>query len=286
MSYPFRKITKEEAIYDYNKLREANASELNGSRFGLIACDYLFEKHRIKTRYKNYLTKEEAWNEEKEKIIEYARIRAERTILRKNKELNDEDFRTAMKFKYGSINQFRPMVAKYIYKKFKPKRILDISAGWGNRMIAAMACDIDYIGIDSNKNLKNSYKKMYQLYPSESNIQIIINNSENVDYSKLPEYDMIFSSPPYYMIEKYEHMKDYKTEENFINEFFKPVIINSYKNLKDGGYLVLNMPEKMKAELVKLGLSKRINSIKMSIQNRNIKNGEKTFEYIYWIRKK
>ena len=185
---------------------------------------------------------------------------------------------------YGSVNQFRPMVAKYIYQRFKPKRVLDISAGWGNRLLAAMACDIDYIGIDSNKNLKSAYEKMYQMYPTKSNIQIIINNSENVDFSKLPEYDMIFTSPPYYTVEMYQNMKQYDSKENFVNTFFKPVVMNSYKNLKKGGYLILNMPVDMKDEMVKFKIAKRINAIKMPIQNR-FSDGTKRFEYIYWFQK-
>ena len=43
-----------------------------------------------------------------------------------------------------------------MYKKYDATRVLDFTAGWGARMVAAMALDIDYIGIDSNKSLNNN----------------------------------------------------------------------------------------------------------------------------------
>lgn len=285
LSFPYRIISKEEALNDYNKLREKDASIINLSSIGNKACDFLFQKHREKTNIKGKLSHVEAWKQDKKGIIEFAKKLNDSHAKQGEKTPSmDKSLRAAIRFKYGSINQFRPMVAKYVYQRFKPKRVLDISAGWGNRLLAAMACDIDYIGIDSNKNLKGAYEKMYQMYPSQSNIQMIISNSEDVDFSTLKEYDMAFTSPPYYTLEEYEHMKKYATKEEFISEFFKPVIMNSYKHLKKGGHLVLNMPVDMKDEMVKFKIAKKINSIKMPIQNR-FNDGIKRFEYIYWFKK-
>ena len=47
-----------------------------------------------------------------------------------------------------------------MYKKYNAKKVLDFTAGWGSRMTAALAADIDYIGIDSNKSLKKGYNKI------------------------------------------------------------------------------------------------------------------------------
>ena len=50
--------------------------------------------------------------------------------------------------------QFPPFLAGQIYKYFDATNILDPYAGWGDRCIAAMALDINYIGIDSNTHLE------------------------------------------------------------------------------------------------------------------------------------
>jgi hypothetical protein len=69
MDYPFRNITSEEALEDYNKLRETDASTLSFSTIGNKSCDYLFEKHRVKTSYSNRLSKYDAWKVNKKKNI-------------------------------------------------------------------------------------------------------------------------------------------------------------------------------------------------------------------------
>lgn len=278
MSYPFRKITKQEALDDYVNLQNTPAKKLNLSVIGNKACDYLFQKYRVKTKletakYSHY----DAYKYDKDSIINFA------NKIKTTEKPTNSDIRAAIRFKYGSINQFRPMVAKYIYTKFKPSTVLDISSGWGNRLLAAMSMNIDYIGIDSNINLKTPYTKMINLYQSESNINIIFKRSELVDYSKF-DYDMIFTSPPYFSLEQYENMKKYTNKNDFINSYFKPTIINSYKYLKKGGYVVLNMPKEMKDELLKFNITKKIRYIKMPIQNRFNDKTQK-FEYIYWFRK-
>lgn len=278
MSYPFRKITKEEALNDYANLQNKDAKKMTLSVIGNKACDYFFQKYRVKTKIENKKYSHlDAYKYDKENIIKFAKK------LRKTNSPTDSDIREAIRFKYGSINQFRPMVAKYIYTKFKPKTVLDISAGWGNRLLAAMSMDINYIGIDSNTNLKKPYSEMINFYPSKSNVKIIFKKSELVDYSKY-DYDMIFSSPPYYTLEKYEKMKEYKDKEEFINEYFKPTIINSYKFLKKDGYLVMNMPKEMKDELLKFDITPKVNYIKMPIRNR-FNDGIDRYEYIYWFQK-
>jgi trans-aconitate methyltransferase len=40
-------------------------------------------------------------------------------------------------------------------------------------------------------------------------------------------------------------MPIYKTKAEFLSVFFRPVIERSWKHLKTGGYLCLNMPEEM-----------------------------------------
>ena len=57
----------------------------------------------------------------------------------------------------------RAAAAIHMYKRYDATRVLDFTAGWGARMVAAMALDIDYIGIDSNKSLKPGYEKIIKL---------------------------------------------------------------------------------------------------------------------------
>ena len=80
---------------------------------------------------------------------------------------------------------------------------------------------------------------------STSNVMMIFEKSQNVDYSKLPKYDLIFTSPPYFNLEKYEGMEIFKDKEEFIEKFWRPTIEKAFKYLEKGGNIALNMPEEM-----------------------------------------
>jgi len=121
---------------------------------------------------------------------------------------------------------------------------LDFSAGWGGRAIAAMSMGIPYIGIDANKNLEVPYRNMIQTYAHTAPITMIFEPSEQVRVERF-EYDLIFTSPPYFMIEEYEKMPAYDSKQNFLNTFFVPVIHRVWNHLLPGGNMALNMPEEM-----------------------------------------
>ena len=136
--------------------------------------------------------------------------------------------------------QFKPRVASIMAKIFNPKTVIDFSAGWGDRAIGFCAKGVNYIGVDSNINLKNAYEEMsafYNIHPA-----MYFQKSETFDFSK-HEYDMIFTSPPYFDTEIYEHMDQFDSYKNWSDTFLKPVVTNSWKHLSANGYMCLNIPE-------------------------------------------
>jgi hypothetical protein len=275
MVFPYREITKQDALDDYEKLRNHTFKNLGFALVGNKTTDYYFQKYRTKAVYGNKISHEAAWAnpESRKKIIEYAK---------KWKDDTPSGYRSAMRFLYGSINQFKPSNAMVVYNKFKPKHILDFSSGWGGRCLAAMALDIDYTGIDSNMSLHRPYQQMLNDLPTSANIKIIFDRAENIDYSKIPPYDLVFTSPPYEMLEKYYGMKDYGNR--FYEEFFLPVIRRIYANLQPSGIIALNMPKVMMDHL-KPQINGPIHTIKMPIHNRFVHTQKKNFELIYWFQK-
>ena len=69
-------------------------------------------------------------------------------------------YRSAIALSWGTLSSMRTSAALQMYRKYNAKKVLDFTAGWGSRMTAALAADIDYIGIDSNKSLKKGYNKI------------------------------------------------------------------------------------------------------------------------------
>ena len=149
----------------------------------------------------------------------------------------------------SAINIFRPLVAVEVYQRFKPTRILDFSAGWGGRAVGAAVCSTAYIGLDINAGLCDAYNKMSAFLnssastnSSENLINMVIADAVSFDYSTIsPGYDMVFTSPPYYFIEKYSHNESYASKDEMDQHFYIPVFSNTFKHLLPGGHFVLNV---------------------------------------------
>ena len=146
--YPYKNITKKEAIADFIKLKTTtNPRSLNG----LEIVNYGTEKLRVRTKYRG-----------KSLIQRWKDKKARKTLKKFANRLYKGSYtdsllhayRSAIALSWGTLSSMRTSAALQMYKKYNAKKVLDFTAGWGSRMTAALAADIDYIGIDSNKSLK------------------------------------------------------------------------------------------------------------------------------------
>jgi len=275
-----RDHTRSDAIESYRELKETTPTMPDFRRMGLATLDYFFLHHRIKAKTKHHFSFYDAMKDEtmRKKLTDLV-------VRYKKKPLSSYDDTGLKKMQYqvfqlyyGSINQFRPIVAKWVYEHFQPKHgILDFSAGWGGRALAALSLGIPYIGIDANKQLEASYHRMIEAVEPDpstrSSIRLYFQPSETVDFSKF-DYDLVFTSPPYFMIEEYEKMPAYGSKEAFLEKFFIPVTLSVWKNLRRRGHMALNMPEEM-FDAIKDHLPKTSERIKMPLSNRHPTNAVK-----------
>ena len=147
---------------------------------------------------------------------------------------------------FGSISIFKPIVAVYIYNKFNPKSILDMTMGWGGSLVGACALDIEkYTGIEINSNLYKPYKNMLKFLcgKTKTKVKLFFEDAVKFDYSKI-DYDLVLTSPPYYNIEIYRRNKKMSKEE-WNENFYKPLFQNSWNNFKKGGYYCINVPNEV-----------------------------------------
>jgi hypothetical protein len=284
-----RSITKQEAVASYQALCAISPKENMRSRAGLDALDYFFLGHRLKAKTKRHLSFYDAMRDPDlvEKLTELV-------VRYKKKPLSDYDETGLLKAQYqvfqlyyGTINQFRPVVARWIYQRFSPRvGILDISAGWGGRALAAMSLGIPYIGVDANEKLKPAYEHLKELEPG-AKVRMIFRPSEEVSFANM-SYDLVFTSPPYFMLEEYEKMPAYGSKQGFIDRFLIPVVKKAWMHLQPG-YMVLNMPEEM-YEAVRPHLPKIKERLALPLSNRHPVNtakgqtlGEEDKERHEWI---
>ena len=148
-------------------------------------------------------------------------------------------------YKRGVIqcSNFHLVVCTSVLNYFKPKRWLDPSAGWGDRLVAAINYgDCEYHASDPNDCLHPKYKDMIGTLADDKDKYKI----EQVGFEDLKVekdyYDLVFTSPPFFDLEKYtndpeqSHIK-YNTLEDWIINFMYPLIRNNA--LTKGGHFCL-----------------------------------------------
>jgi 16S rRNA G966 N2-methylase RsmD len=249
-----------------NALLSANTNDNNANgriefkeRVGNNIVDFFTFQERLETRGKynitfyDFVKNIEEFKKKKfiqNMLIYYATVKNARGL--KNEYI-------VMKEVYNicisAINIFRPLMAVEVYAKYKPSVVLDPCAGWGGRAVGAAVCgNIQYFGIDVNHSLKIPYQNMCTFLNSKINtknahdnntqkINLTIADATTFDYSQIePKYDMVFTSPPYYFIEKYNHNKAYNNSKDEMDEqFYVPLFSNTYLHLLPGGCMALNV---------------------------------------------
>lgn len=149
-------------------------------------------------------------------------------------------------------SHFPTLLAKSIYENFsnESSTVFDISCGWGNRLMGAYLANVKiYVGCDPNTPLFNKYFEMIDLLRSykKNHTKFVLNNIPAEDYVHKHQYDLVFSSPPYFDKEIYNNentqsIKRYPTSEDWVNNFLIKTVLAAVKNLKTNGYLILYMP--------------------------------------------
>jgi len=153
-------------------------------------------------------------------------------------------------------NNFRISVALSILQIFHAKKWLDISAGWGDRLIAAIAYNVDrYVSVDPNPCLFKGYKQIIDTLASNKQKYTIIQGG--FEQVTLPDekFDLVFSSPPFFDLEDYSNSQDdslhkYKQKDEWYNKFLIPSLDKAYNYLELGGHLVLYMGEGIKTNYI------------------------------------
>ena len=276
-----RPIRREEALDSYKDLVSADCSRDPAmGRTGLKALDYFFLGHRLKAKTKRHLSFADAMRSEATRgHLRELVVRYKKKPLASYKSADDllRHMYYAFQLYYGTINQFRPLAAKWAYCTLGARvGILDFSAGWGGRALAAASLGIPYIGFDANLNLESAYGRMVEMIHEVSptaSVRVEFRPSETVDFSRY-RYDLVFTSPPYFMLEEYEKMPAYAGKANFLARFFVPVVAACWKHLLPGGAMALNMPAEM-YEAVRDILPPLSGTLALPLPNRHPTNAKK-----------
>jgi 16S rRNA G966 N2-methylase RsmD len=280
-----RTISLEDALRDYDTLKKTNCKVNNDTlRVGNKAMDYFFFAHRLRTRTRRGISFPE-WLKTDEKNKPYFAKLINKQVKEGTALIKAQYKAFSIYSGSGTISAFKPIIVRRLYCMFNPKTVLDFSAGWGGRCLGAMSLNINYIGFDTNTTLKPAYKGMIETYPHSSKVNIHFRDSSKVDYSKYT-YDMVFTSPPYFVktapTEQYKKMPEYKDKEDFNKRFFFPVVANTWEHLESGGVYALNIPIEMYND-IKQVLGNARKKFRLHLPSRGkLGGGYKEYIYIWY----
>lgn len=212
-----------------------------------------------------------------ENLVPYSLAADLKTFVLKNEDLTTEKLIAGLSSKYCKpCSHFQPQYAMQLvyvlreHLKAKIETIFDPCAGYfgeGTGFMATPGIKL-YVGNDPNLALHENYKKTVDLYRNLTKTQVCMLpypiediKSVTAEFEKfkssykvpkdvtIPKegFDLVFTSPPYFDREtystdetqskiKFNELSDW--QENFLHN---GLLVTAWANLRDGGYLALNI---------------------------------------------
>ena len=243
------------------------------SRIGNNIVDYFTFIQRLETKGKydaSFFDFLQNIDEYKKKKFIQNMLTYYKNVKNKNSTKNDYIvYKEVYNICISAINIMRPLNCMEIYTKYNAKRVLNFCAGWGGSTVAAAALRLPaFYGVEINVDLKPAYDNMVSYFEGKkicTEFNISFGDAATFDYS-LMVYDTVFSSPPYYFIEKYANNLAYESKSDMDDRFYKPVFSKTYNGLQKGGHYIINVCKEVYDRVLKdlLGEAHEIFPLKKS----------------------
>ena len=259
--FPVVQYTPEELITDYRHVVNSDIQILSNMNWGAQVTLHFMRSTMFLARKAGFPTVDETWADpEKRQRLWRSMISLDMTNLTRASLLK------AFGLKYYRVSNFPPLVARNLYDYYflpeqSNKRVLDVCSGYGGRFMgfwASKTCS-EYIGIDPNPHLVEPYHNlqswMSTYFPNPNKrVTFIENCAEDVDYSQIGAFDIIFTSPPYFDLEIYaedpkQSCHRYPQIESWRDNFLFKTLDKVILVLKPGGVLSINIKNSKKWKL-------------------------------------
>lgn len=265
VALPLRKITPEDALGDFEELRNLDCRKLlregkvftkyqykyplsgryvDVSKVGNKSSDFFHQVERYKCDSINAPSPQRTWATKKFRKNFLKSLWAMRYA-----EITSAKLHQAIALRNYTASQFRPSAAKAVYQLLESRDVLDFSMGWGDRLAAFCATPEArlYVGCDPNARLFGGYAGQLEMYGAGKTVRAINKAAEDADFGE-GQFDTAFTSPPYFMTERYSRDESqswvrYKTLEGWLNGFLFVALEKAWRALKPEGHLAINLAD-------------------------------------------
>ena len=167
------------------------------------------------------------------------------------------------KYRNMECNFFKATLAASVYDIFlrnKPhKRVLDISAGWGDRLLAALSKNLEsYLAYDPNTALQSGYNEMIDEFivdeADKEHYQVIGAPFETAESNlRGKTFDLIFTSPPYFDLEVFttegeQSIISHSTFDKWMVHFLFQSLYLAWDTLAADGNMVIHIDDFSKGD--------------------------------------
>jgi hypothetical protein len=282
MTYPMptMEMTEEDCRKDFNKLKgtwvydilkegEWFARSEDGYEWPLDyqGSQWYFARNNIGNKSSNYFQQENRWSVESSsypgpkrtwETFDFMKSLMGAAYSLKLTKIDRSILRTMIGLRKYICSQFKPNVAKALYDLFKARNVMDFSMGWGDRLAgfyASMNTEL-YVGVDPRKENHPIYREqadyydgLLTMFESEKQVRFICEAAEDFYFDGYEDtFDIIFTSPPYFNIERYgeddnQSWVRYKDIDSWNYQFLQKSLDNMLPTLKSGGKLCVNISD-------------------------------------------
>jgi hypothetical protein len=263
---PLPKISQEEMIRDYELFvgerveRTQVNTTVRGGPYkhpiseetwkwkwcGVTLADAFFKSVQLQASHRRYRSPAAAWGD-----MSGRRTAFNALVALKKSHVDEKMVLTGFKLRLHIAGNFLPTVAREIYDKFGGRRVLDFSAGYGGRFVGYWGSTAEhYIGIDPNTACHPCYQRLggwlEERYPKRKTWEFVCAPAEEVDYSCFENVDLVFTSPPYFNLERYsqeptQSWKRYKHIDQWKEQFLFKTIGKIAPIVNPGGHIIINI---------------------------------------------
>jgi hypothetical protein len=255
--FPYYRISRLELRQDFNRVlnhdwnRVCRSGKLISSNGGLRLAN-AYQPTMWRVRVSRYLSPMDIFRDDK---LLKAAIRRAFLVWPTRYSANASSLRRMLKTFPGaaSVSNYRPAVARAVISKFsRPgKKVVDFCAGYGGRLLGALAADRFYLGIEPNSSQIRGFERMQRAMRGAGfrlPTTKFVHGAAEQCLAELPARfaDLVYSSPPFFNWEKYSNgalqsFKRYPTYDQWQSRFLYPVIKNSFRILRKGGFMAINV---------------------------------------------
>lgn len=236
-------------------------------RFAALTLKYCLLQKAQSKRYDQPLSVYDYWQRYKKKtlaeaVISYTKYNPGRCFYR---DATDEERERELVYRLCDVptpHLFPITLATSIMCHFRASRVLDLSAGWGDRALAACALNVEYYSVDPNSDMQEPYRQMMEEHGTKDvhtkkQRQIIRHAQFECDIENpiatmrdavSAPYDLLFSSPPFFVLEEYSKEESqsiikYPTLNEWVRNFLLKSLWKANQVLASGAHIVLHLSD-------------------------------------------